>query len=55
MISLEKNDLIIISDLDEIADPTLLNQLKNNLVEINTGGFSFVQDMYYYNLNTLHA
>ena len=55
MISLEKNDLIIISDLDEIADPTLLNQLKNNLVNINGGGFSFVQDMYYYNLNTLHA
>lgn len=50
---LNKNDLIIISDLDEIIDPTVVLKCKNNLIEVKDG-FSLSQDMYYYNLNTLH-
>jgi beta-1,4-mannosyl-glycoprotein beta-1,4-N-acetylglucosaminyltransferase len=53
-ILLNKNDLIIISDLDEITDPEILIKLKNNIIKIKDG-FRLSQDMYYYNLNTLHS
>ena len=51
-IQLNKTDLIVISDLDEIINPEALLKLKNSCVEI---GFSLLQDMYYYNLNTKHT
>jgi beta-1,4-mannosyl-glycoprotein beta-1,4-N-acetylglucosaminyltransferase len=44
------NDLIIISDLDEIPDPTTLLKIKNNEIKIDIHGFEM--DCYYYNLNT---
>jgi beta-1,4-mannosyl-glycoprotein beta-1,4-N-acetylglucosaminyltransferase len=49
-INLHKNDVIIISDLDEIPDPTTLEKIKNDkiIVECN----SLEMDFYYYNLNT---
>jgi len=52
-LALNSNDLIIISDLDEITDPNILLKCKNKLIEVKDG-FSLSQDMYYYNLNTLH-
>ena len=84
-IDLAKNDLLIISDLDEITDPTILHELKYNelkynelkynelkynefkynelkydkfkynKLDITDGGFTLSQDMYYYNLNTIHC
>jgi len=48
---LESNDLIIISDLDEIPDPRTLTLLKDFDQDIN--GLSLEQDFYYYNLNSL--
>ena len=44
------NDIIIISDLDEIPDPKVLLKIKNN--EINIEINSLELDLYYYNLNT---
>jgi len=45
------DDIIIITDLDEIPDPNTLNNIKNKniLVDIN----SLELDVYYYNLNTI--
>jgi beta-1,4-mannosyl-glycoprotein beta-1,4-N-acetylglucosaminyltransferase len=47
---LDDDDIIIISDLDEIPDPYLLRDLKrtNQFIVINT----LEQDFYYYNLTT---
>jgi beta-1,4-mannosyl-glycoprotein beta-1,4-N-acetylglucosaminyltransferase len=53
-LNLQKSDLIIISDLDEIINPNILLNLKNGIIDINNGGYSLLQDFYYYNLNTKH-
>ena len=47
---LSQDDVIIISDLDEIPDPYTLNKIKQGdiIVDINT----LEMDFYYYNLNT---
>lgn len=46
--NLQDEDLILISDVDEIPNPELLNKLKiTGLHSLH----SFRQDMYYYNLN----
>ena len=47
---LSQNDVIIISDLDEIPDPYTLDKIKKGdiIVNINT----LEMDLYYYNLNT---
>lgn len=50
-LELNNEDLIIISDLDEIADPFVLLHLKNKNIH---NGFKLSQDLYYYNLNTIH-
>jgi beta-1,4-mannosyl-glycoprotein beta-1,4-N-acetylglucosaminyltransferase len=50
-LSLEKDDIIILSDLDEIPHPTTLKKIKNGLIRIDTIS-ALDQDMYYYNLNT---
>lgn len=45
------NDIIIISDLDEIPDPKFLLKIKNNEIVIENVN-SLEMDFYYYNLNT---
>jgi beta-1,4-mannosyl-glycoprotein beta-1,4-N-acetylglucosaminyltransferase len=49
-IDLNNEDLIIISDLDEIPDPKILSRLKYILEKIKV--YQFEQDFYYYNLNS---
>jgi beta-1,4-mannosyl-glycoprotein beta-1,4-N-acetylglucosaminyltransferase len=48
-IGLSKDDLVIISDLDEIIDPQRLAEFRDGRL-IAYKGFSLSQDMYYYNL-----
>ena len=48
-ISLSDNDILIISDLDEIPDPLTIQYLKTNLsITDNIGIVSLLQDFYYY-------
>lgn len=49
LINAKNDDLIIISDIDEIPDIKTLTYLKNNPKHI-IDGLSLEQDMYYYNL-----
>jgi beta-1,4-mannosyl-glycoprotein beta-1,4-N-acetylglucosaminyltransferase len=49
-LQLQSSDLIIISDLDEIPDPTTLILLKNSEQSIPYAALK--QDFYYYNLNS---
>jgi len=49
----EPNDIIIISDLDEIIDPNILKNIRENKLKIQDG-YSLEQDFYYYNLTTKH-
>jgi beta-1,4-mannosyl-glycoprotein beta-1,4-N-acetylglucosaminyltransferase len=49
-INLNDNDLIFISDADEILDPNCLNKIKNNDICVNQI-YNLSQVMYYYNLN----
>ena len=49
-LTLHPNDLITITDLDEIPDPNTLSQLKCASLSICIG--SFEMDCYFYNLNT---
>lgn len=51
-IELKDNDLINICDIDEIPDKNTLSKLKN-ISQIDNNVYSFEQDMYYYNLNTI--
>ena len=50
-IELKQDDLIIIGDLDEIADPNTLKLLKYNPIPNNLL-VCLTMDMYYYNLTT---
>ena len=47
---LSNNDLIIISDLDEIISPKVLENIKNGILNIKDG-LNLNMDFYYYNLN----
>ncbi len=49
-LSLTDDDVIIISDLDEIPDPNTLNKIKNNEISITINALRM--DFYYYNLNS---
>jgi beta-1,4-mannosyl-glycoprotein beta-1,4-N-acetylglucosaminyltransferase len=49
-IQISNDDLIIISDLDEISDPSTLAHIKKGDIIVNLS--SFEMDLYYYNLNT---
>jgi beta-1,4-mannosyl-glycoprotein beta-1,4-N-acetylglucosaminyltransferase len=49
-IGLAKDDLVIISDLDEIIDPERLVEFRDGRLSAYKG-FSLSQDMYYYNLH----
>jgi len=51
---LSLDDVIIISDLDEIPDPNTLNKIKTGDIHITGGISSLEQDLYYYNLNSRH-
>jgi len=44
------NDIILISDLDEIPDPNTLNLIKEEKINVTVNVIE--QDFYYYNLNT---
>jgi beta-1,4-mannosyl-glycoprotein beta-1,4-N-acetylglucosaminyltransferase len=49
-IQLSNDDLIIVSDLDEIPDPSTLDNIKKGDIKVHINAFEM--DMYYYNLNT---
>lgn len=51
--NLNPDDLIIISDLDEIPDPNTLNNVKKGDIKVD---FAILEmDLYYYNLNTQYT
>lgn len=51
--TLNNDDIIIISDLDEIPDNNILLKIKNNNIKIdNNKIYSLEQDFYYYNITT---
>ena len=53
-LNLSDEDIIFTSDLDEIANPSILEQVKNNTLSFDKHGLNrLALDMYYYNLNTL--
>ena len=49
-LNLNNDDIIIISDLDEIPDTNTINNLKKSNFN---GIYVFEQDFYYYNINTI--
>lgn len=55
-LELNNEDIIITSDLDEIINPQILFQVKNNSLVFDKNGLNrLALDMYYYNLNTLRG
>lgn len=52
-LSLGPNDLLIISDVDEIPNPDVLRSIRTHNYSIDYVALS--QDMYYYNLTVLNA
>jgi len=50
--NLDSDDIIIISDLDEIPDPDTLRKIKTGQIQINNDISCLEQDLYYYNLNS---
>jgi beta-1,4-mannosyl-glycoprotein beta-1,4-N-acetylglucosaminyltransferase len=53
-LELNNEDIIITSDLDEIINPEILMQARNNSLVFDKNGLNrLAMDMYYYNLNTL--
>ena len=52
-IKLENDDLIIITDVDEIPNPSVINDIKNrNMILDLSKDYRLEMDFYYYNLNT---
>lgn len=49
---LDNDDVIIVTDLDEITDPRTLQKIKNGEIEVTINHIEM--SMYYYNLNTKH-
>ncbi len=49
-LSLADDDIIIISDLDEIPNPHILKRIKNNEIPITINALNM--DVYFYNLNS---
>ena len=52
-LNLQPEDIIIVSDADEIPNPDLLNRIKNGDFLVNEP-YSLEMDFYYYNLNSKH-
>jgi len=50
-LNLLPEDLIIISDLDEIADPLTLEKIKTGIIPVDI--YSLEMQFHYYNLNTI--
>ena len=50
-INLNGNDIILVSDVDEIPDPCTLKKIKTGEIELKTVA-NFEQDFYYYNLES---
>jgi beta-1,4-mannosyl-glycoprotein beta-1,4-N-acetylglucosaminyltransferase len=50
-LNLSDEDIIIISDLDEIVDPVTLGKIKDGEIQVSLN--SLEMQFYYYNLNTL--
>ena len=48
---LKNTDILIVSDLDEIPDPTTIENIKNSTIQIEFNRLEM--DFYFYNLNTL--
>jgi len=48
--NLNNNDIIIISDVDEIPDSNTLDKIKKHVIKVDYN--SLEMDLYYYNLNT---
>ena len=49
---LENDDVIVVTDLDEIPDPRTLQKIKNGEIDVTINHMEMT--MYYYNLNTFH-
>lgn len=47
---LQGEDIIIVSDADEIPDPRMLSNIKNGIISVTINRMEM--DLYYYNLNT---
>lgn len=52
--SLKDDDLIIISDIDEIPDRNILENIKRGIIDFPDTFCNIEQDMYYYNLRTIN-
>jgi beta-1,4-mannosyl-glycoprotein beta-1,4-N-acetylglucosaminyltransferase len=52
-IPLKDNDILIVSDLDEIPDPRTIESIKNSSISINFNRLEM--DFYFYNLNTMSS
>jgi len=53
-LDLEPNDILCVSDLDEITDPRLLAEIRSGSLPIRRT-YKMNQETYYYNLNTKHT
>jgi beta-1,4-mannosyl-glycoprotein beta-1,4-N-acetylglucosaminyltransferase len=53
-ININNEDLIIISDCDEIHDPITLEKIKNKEILLKDGIGTLEQDLFYYNLNIIN-
>jgi beta-1,4-mannosyl-glycoprotein beta-1,4-N-acetylglucosaminyltransferase len=49
---LNNEDIIIVTDSDEIPDPRTIQKIKNGEIEVSINRMEMT--MYYYNLNTIH-
>jgi beta-1,4-mannosyl-glycoprotein beta-1,4-N-acetylglucosaminyltransferase len=49
---LENDDIIMVTDLDEIPDPRTLQKIKNGEIEVSVNHMEM--SLYYYNLNTIN-
>lgn len=52
-LTLESSDMLIVSDVDEIPNPSIIRSIRENNYNIHYIALS--QDMYYYNLTVLNA
>ena len=50
-LNLNSEDIILVSDVDEIPDYNILKQIKNGKIDLSNNIKCFEEDLYYYNLN----
>jgi beta-1,4-mannosyl-glycoprotein beta-1,4-N-acetylglucosaminyltransferase len=51
-LNLNSEDIILVSDVDEIPDYNILKQIKNSEIDLSNNIKCFEEDLYYYNLNS---